>query len=87
MSDPALDLQFTGRSPQTPSVVAVDNAYGVAFHSTMLDTLGVDESDIDAIRAGSPQKDPVHAAIHAFTLDVAAVAPVGGRRRGRPACP
>ena len=28
--------------------VAVDNAYGVAFHSTVLDTLGVDEVDIDS---------------------------------------
>ena len=31
--------------------VAVDNHYGVAFHSTMLASLGVDEADITAIRA------------------------------------
>jgi alkylhydroperoxidase family enzyme len=32
--------------------VAVDTAYGVAFHSTMLAALGVDEPAIDAMRAG-----------------------------------
>jgi alkylhydroperoxidase family enzyme len=50
--------------------VAVDNAYGVAFHSTMLATLGVDEVEIDSMRAGSPPTDPVHAAIYAFARDV-----------------
>jgi alkylhydroperoxidase family enzyme len=51
--------------------VAVDNAYGVAFHSTMLGTLGVDEADIDAMRAGSEPTDPVHAAVYAFARHVA----------------
>lgn len=37
--------------------VAVDNAYGVAFHSTVLGSLGVDEADIDAMRAGTPPRD------------------------------
>ena len=46
--------------------VAVDNAYGVAFHSTMLATLGVAEPDIDAMRAGTEPTDPVSAAVHAF---------------------
>jgi alkylhydroperoxidase family enzyme len=50
--------------------VAVDNAYGVAFHSTMLGTLGVDELDIDAMRAGSAPQDPVHGAVYAFVRDV-----------------
>ena len=38
--------------------VAVDNRYGVAFHSTMLAGLGVDEADIDAIRDGRPPSGP-----------------------------
>ena len=51
--------------------VAVDNAYGVAFHSTILGSLGVDEADIDAMRAGSEPTDPVHAAVYAFARHVA----------------
>jgi len=50
--------------------VAVDNAYGVAFHSTMLAGLGVDEAEIDAMRAGSEPSDPVHAAVYAFARQV-----------------
>jgi alkylhydroperoxidase family enzyme len=46
--------------------VAVDNAYGVAFHSTVLGRLGVDESDIDAMRGGREPHDAVHAAVYAF---------------------
>ena len=46
--------------------VAVDNAYGVAFHSTVLGSLGVDETDIDAMRAGTEPSDAVHAAVYAF---------------------
>ena len=38
--------------------VAVDNAYGVAFHSTVLGALGVEADDIDAMRAGSEPNDP-----------------------------
>jgi alkylhydroperoxidase family enzyme len=52
--------------------VAVDNAYGVAFHSTVLGSLGVDESDIDAMRAGGEPTDPVHAAVYAIARSVAA---------------
>jgi alkylhydroperoxidase family enzyme len=52
--------------------VAVDNAYGVAFHSTVLGALGVDAAEIDAMRAGSEPSDPVHAAVYAFARDVAA---------------
>jgi alkylhydroperoxidase family enzyme len=51
--------------------VAVDNAYGVAFHSTMLATLGVDETDIDTMRGGSEPTDPVHASVYAFARHVA----------------
>ena len=51
--------------------VAVDNAYGVAFHSTVLGKLGLDADDIDAMRAGSEPRDPVHAAVYAYARDVA----------------
>ena len=51
--------------------VAVDNAYGVAFHSTVLGSLGADEADIDAMRAGLEPADPVHAAVYAFARSVA----------------
>jgi alkylhydroperoxidase family enzyme len=45
--------------------VAVDNAYGVAFHSLMLAGLGVPEPDIDLMRAGTaPSSDFVHAAVY-----------------------
>ena len=50
--------------------VAVNNAYGVAFHSTMLGKLGVGEPDIEAMRAGSVPNDPVHAAVYTFARDV-----------------
>jgi alkylhydroperoxidase family enzyme len=52
--------------------VAVDNAYGVAFHSTVLGALGVDAADIDAMRAGVEPNDLVHAAVYAYARDVAA---------------
>jgi alkylhydroperoxidase family enzyme len=44
--------------------VAVDNHYGVAFHSTMLGSLGVDEADIDAMRAGHAPSDGTSAAVY-----------------------
>jgi alkylhydroperoxidase family enzyme len=46
--------------------VAIDNAYGVAFHSTVLGRLGVGEDDIEAMRQGSEPSEPAHAAVHAF---------------------
>jgi alkylhydroperoxidase family enzyme len=52
--------------------VAVDNAYGVAFHSTILASLGVDQADIDVMRAGGEPTDPVQAAVYAFARSVAA---------------
>jgi len=42
--------------------VAVDNRYGVAFHSTVLARLGLGEDDITAIRQGRPPSDPKLAA-------------------------
>src|SRR4029453_1745208 len=44
---------FDPRLRETAGVavgVALDNAYGVAFHSTVLSRLGVGESDIEAMR-------------------------------------
>jgi alkylhydroperoxidase family enzyme len=71
VSDPAFDPVHREIAGVAVGVV-VDNAYGVAFHSTMLGRLGVDESDIDAMRAGAAPSDPVHAAIHSFARDVTA---------------
>ena len=51
--------------------VAVDNAYGVAFHSTVLGRLGVDDAEIDAMRAGNEPTDSTHAAVYAFARAVA----------------
>jgi alkylhydroperoxidase family enzyme len=51
--------------------VAVDNHYGVAFHSTMLARLGVDESGIDAMRHGAAPAEPVAAAVHALAREAA----------------
>jgi alkylhydroperoxidase family enzyme len=44
--------------------VAVDNRYGVAFHSTVLGSLGVDEESIGAMRDGRAPKDERQAAVH-----------------------
>jgi alkylhydroperoxidase family enzyme len=44
--------------------VAVDNAYGVAFHSTVLGRLGVDDAEIDKMRAGEAPTDPRQAAVY-----------------------
>jgi alkylhydroperoxidase family enzyme len=63
---PALHREIAG----VATGVATGNAYGVAFHSTMLANLGVDESDIDAMRAGAPPCDTVHAAVYTFSRDV-----------------
>jgi alkylhydroperoxidase family enzyme len=52
--------------------VAVDNRYGVAFHSTMLAGLGVDEGDITAMRDGKAPVDPTHAAVHDLARDFVA---------------
>ena len=56
--------------------VAVGNAYGVAFHSTVLDRLGVTAADVDAMRAGDEPSDPTSAAVYAL-----ATAIVDGRGR------
>jgi alkylhydroperoxidase family enzyme len=51
--------------------VAVDNAYGVAFHSTVLSRLGVGDTEIDSMRDGKEPSDPTHAAVYAFARAVA----------------
>jgi alkylhydroperoxidase family enzyme len=51
--------------------VAVDNAYGVAFHSTVLTRLSVDHTEIEAMRAGNEPTDPTQAAVYAFARAVA----------------
>ena len=49
--------------------VAVDNQYGVAFHSTVLAGLGVAEDDIAAMRAGSAPTDVRQAAVYEFARE------------------
>jgi alkylhydroperoxidase family enzyme len=45
--------------------VAVDNHYGVAFHSTMLDGLGVAAPEVERMRSGEPpQDDDASAAVY-----------------------
>lgn len=50
--------------------VAVDNAYGVAFHSTVLANLGVAEPEIDAMRCGRAPTDATAAAVYTLARDV-----------------
>jgi alkylhydroperoxidase family enzyme len=46
--------------------VAVDNAYGVAFHSTVLGRLGVADGEIDRMRSGEAPSDGTGAAVYEF---------------------
>lgn len=50
--------------------VAVDNRYGVAFHSTMLAGLGLDEAEIDAMRDGRAPSDGTAAAVYQVAREV-----------------
>jgi alkylhydroperoxidase family enzyme len=50
--------------------VAVDNRYGVAFHSTMLGKLGLDESDIELLRSGATPAGTVAAAVSALATQI-----------------
>jgi len=50
--------------------VAVDNHYGVAFHSTVAAALGVSEDDLALMRAGSAPGDPRLAAVYGFARDL-----------------
>jgi hypothetical protein len=76
------DDSFDPRLRETAGVavgVAVDNAYGVAFHSTVLGRLSVGENDIEAMRQGSEPAGTTPAAAYAFAralvLDRGAVDP------------
>lgn len=51
--------------------VAVDNAYGVAFHSTVLTRLGVAEDEIKRMRAGEEPADEATAAAYALARELA----------------
>jgi alkylhydroperoxidase family enzyme len=44
--------------------VAVDNQYGVAFHSTVLAGLGVDDAELERMRANEPLSDARLAAVY-----------------------
>jgi alkylhydroperoxidase family enzyme len=50
--------------------VAVDNAYGVAFHSTVLSRLGVEDAEIDKMRSASPPSDARSAAVYDLAREI-----------------
>jgi alkylhydroperoxidase family enzyme len=50
--------------------VAVDNHYGVAFHSTVLGTLGVDDAEIERMRGGQPPHDEKLAAAYELARQI-----------------
>ena len=59
------ELDTTSREVAGVAVgVAVDNHYGVAFHSTVLGKLGVDEADLTRMRDGQPPADDKLAAAY-----------------------
>jgi alkylhydroperoxidase family enzyme len=63
------DDSFDPRLRETAGVavgVAVDKAYGVAFHSTVLGRLGVGENDIEAMRQGTEPAGTTASAAYAF---------------------
>jgi alkylhydroperoxidase family enzyme len=51
--------------------VAVDNRYGVAFHSTVLGSLGRDEAEIERMRDGKPPADARLAAVYDLAQRIA----------------
>jgi alkylhydroperoxidase family enzyme len=50
--------------------VAIENHYGVAFHSTVLARLGLDEADIEALRAGRAPGSEAAAAVQQLAREV-----------------
>ena len=50
--------------------VAVDNRYGVAFHSTVLARLGVDDSELERMRANTPPSDARLAAVYELARSI-----------------
>src|SRR5262249_62023433 len=51
--------------------VAVDNRYGVAFHSTMLAKLGLPGEQVKLLREGAAPADRTAAAVAALARDIA----------------
>jgi alkylhydroperoxidase family enzyme len=51
--------------------VAIDNEYGVAFHSTVLDRLGATTDDLEAMRSGREPADAAAGAVYALARAVA----------------
>jgi alkylhydroperoxidase family enzyme len=52
--------------------VAVDNQYGVAFHSTMLVNLGIAADEVADMRSGRPPTDPDAAVVYRLATELAA---------------
>jgi alkylhydroperoxidase family enzyme len=50
--------------------VAVDNHYGVAFHSTVLSSLGLEASEIELLRRGDAPSDPAAAAVQTLAREI-----------------
>ncbi|WP_406053191.1 carboxymuconolactone decarboxylase family protein [Kribbella sp. NBC_00889] len=50
--------------------VAVDNRYGVAFHSTVLAALGATAADLERMRAGDEPADSAAAAVYALAREL-----------------
>ena len=50
--------------------VAVDNRHGAAFHSTVLSRLGVDQTEIERMRAGHEPVDSRTAAVYALAREL-----------------
>jgi alkylhydroperoxidase family enzyme len=50
--------------------IAVDNHYGVAFHSTVLGNLGIDDAEIARMRASQPPTDHKLAAVYELARSI-----------------
>jgi alkylhydroperoxidase family enzyme len=50
--------------------VAVDNHYGVAFHSTVLSRLGVEDAEIERMRGNESPSDPKLAAVYELARSI-----------------
>lgn len=65
------ELDATSREVAGVAVgVAVDNHYGVAFHSTVLAKLGLDEADLERMRDGRPPADDRLGAVYALARQI-----------------
>jgi alkylhydroperoxidase family enzyme len=50
--------------------VAADNEYGAAFHSTVLDRMGVSAEDVDAMRSGRLPSDAVSGVVYELAREI-----------------